>query len=291
MSKGRIALLFTAFVWGMSFSFVDLALDAGWTTFLILAVRGLLAGVFLTMFSYKKKFWRNKRLMRDGIFTGFLLSMGMILQTYGQLYSTVANASFITVLYIVFVPLLMWRKHRLSLSVFIAIVLAISGTALLSLNADFRLNSGDILLVGCAFFFAVHIIFNEKLTHHNDLISATTIQVYTMGVVALVFALFEGITMPSTGYIYVAFVGIMANGIAVFTMMYGQAHTHPTIAGLLMSLESLFGALFAILILGDLLTLKVAAGGTLMLASVFMIEVGPKFLKVIRKRIIKFNES
>ena len=75
----------------------------------------------------------------------------------------------------------------------------------------------------------------------------------------------------------------MASGVGMFTMMYGQAHTHPTIAGLLMTLESFFGALFAILLLSEPLSLKLIIGGGLMISSVVMIEIGPRIIQLFKR--------
>lgn len=289
MNKGKIALIITTMIWGLSFSFIDLALDAGWTTFQILGMRGLIGGLFLLLFSYKKKFWLNKKLMIEGFIVGLFLFLGLLFQTYGQLLSSVQNASFITVLYVVFVPLLLWRQHKMNSSIFIAIIMAVTGTAFLSLDASFSIQMGDILIIICAFLFAVHIILNERLTRHGDLVSATAIQTFTLSILGFIFALFEGKPLPTSGYGFMLYIGIMASGIAMFMMVYGQAHTHPTIAGLLMTLESFFGALFAILLLGEPLSLKLIIGGGFMISSVVMIEIGPKIINLFKKKKIIEN--
>lgn len=282
MNKGKIALIITTVFWGISFSFIDRVLDLGWTTFQLLAARGLIAGVFLTSLTLKSKFWLNTKLMRDGIITGLFLFLGLLFQTYGQLLSTVQNTSFITVLYVVFVPLLLWRQHKMTSSIFVAIILAIAGTAVLSLNSSLNLNFGDILVIVCAFLFAVHIILNEKLTHYNNLIAATAIQAFTLSFFGFIFAFFEHAPFPTVGYGYIFYIGIVASGIGMLTMMYGQAHTHPTIAGLLMTLESFFGALFAIVLLGEPFSLRLLIGGSLMISAVVMIEIGPRILKLFK---------
>ncbi len=282
MNKGKLALILTTVFWGISFSFIDIVIKNGWTTFQLLTARGLIAGLFLTSLTLKSKYWLNKKLMRDGIMTGLFLFLGLLFQTYGQLLSTVQNTSFITVLYVVFVPLLLWRQHKMTTSIFVAIILAISGTAVLSLNSALQLNVGDILVIFCAFFFAVHIIFNEKLTHYLEFIGATAIQAFTLSFFGFIFAFFENAPLPTSGFGYIFYIGIVASGIGMLTMMYGQAHTHPTIAGLLMTLESFFGALFAIVLLGEPFSLKLLIGGSLMILAVVMIEIGPRIIKLFK---------
>lgn len=279
MNRGKYALILTTFIWGVSFSAVELALNAGWTPFFLLGIRGLLAGSFLLIFSFKKAFWKNKALMRDGIIAGFFLSFGMILQTFGQQASSVQNASFITVMYVVFVPLILWRKHKLSPSLIIAIVLAVLGTALLSFQADFSLNVGDLLLLACAYLFAIHIIFMSSLAKYQDPLSATTIQSFTMAILSLSFAAYEGINIPTQAWGYVIYAGILASGIAMLLQMYGQSMVHPTVSGLLLTLESFFGALTAVVFLHESVSLKLILGGALLMLAVVMVELGPKIFK------------
>lgn len=276
---GKLALITAAFLWGISFVAVQKALDAGWTPFHLLGMRGLLAGSALTLFSLHRKFWRNKALLRDGLIGGGLLFTGMVLQTYGQLNSTVSNASFITVLYVVFIPLILWKKHPLNLSVGLAIILAVLGTAILSYQTNFSFNIGDILLIGCAWTFAVHIIFMEKLARHNELVAATAIQSLTMAVLSFLLASFEGVGIPSDGWMFVFYAGLVSSGLAFLLQLYGQSHVHPTISGLLLTLESLFGALGAILILKEPLTLRIILGGSLMISAVVLIEAGPMLIQ------------
>jgi len=272
---GKLALILAAFLWGISFVVVQKALNGGWTTFLLLGMRGLLAGSALTALSLHRKFWKNKALLRDGLIGGVLLFIGMVLQTYGQLNSTVSNSSFITVLYVVFIPLILWKKHPLNLSAGLAIVLAVSGTAILSLQSNLNFNIGDLLLVGCALTFAIHIIFMVRLATHNELIAATAIQCLTMAVLSFILASFEGVSIPSSGWIFVLYAGLVSSGLAFLLQLYGQSHVHPTISGLLLTLEALFGTLGAIFILKEPVTLRIILGGSLMICAVVVIEVGP----------------
>lgn len=279
MNTGKLALIFTTLIWGISFSAVEMALNAGWTPFMLLGIRGLLAGSFLLLFSYQKKFWRNKALMRDGMIAGFFLSFGMILQTFGQQASSVQNASFITVMYVVFVPLILWKKHKLSKSLMFAIVLAVLGTAFLSLDENFSVNVGDLLLLACAYLFAIHIIFMSTLSKYKDPLSATTIQSFTMAIISLSFAGFGGESLPTQAWGYVIYAGVLASGVAMLLQMYGQSLVHPTVSGLLLTLESFFGALTAVLFLGESVTLKLILGGGLLMLAVVMVELGPKLFK------------
>lgn len=273
---GKLSLIAASFLWGISFVAVEQALNHGWTTFLLLGTRGLLAGLALGLLGLRRRFWKNRQLMIDGVIGGLLLFVGMVLQTYGQLNSTVSNASFITVLYVVFIPLILGRKQGFRKSVGLAILFAVLGTGFLSLDANLTLKTGDILLVGCALVFAIHIIFLGKMAQHDDLISASAIQALTMAFFSFGFSLFEGKTIPSEGWIYVLYAGLISSGLAFLLQLYGQKHVHPTVSGLLLTLESLFGTLGAILILHEPLTARIWVGGSLMILSVVVIEAGPQ---------------
>lgn len=278
---GKMALFIAAFLWGISFVAVEKAMEFGWTPFMLLGMRGLLSGVALSGFAIKKKFWKNRKLIQESLIAGLLMFIGMALQTYGQQYSTVSNSSFITVLYVVFIPVILWKKQRATTSVVIAIILAVLGTGFLTLNGGLSLNIGDILLIGCAWLFAVHIIFLGHVIRHNDVMSVAMIQSLTMSVLGFIFGGMNGQSIPSFGWIFVLYAGLISSGVAFLLQLYGQSRVSPTISGLLLTLESLFGSLGAIFLLNEPFTLNVLVGGSLMLLAVVTIELGPRlFLQI-----------
>ncbi len=273
---GKLALFVAAFLWGVSFVAVEKAMEYGWTPFALLGMRGVLSGIALSSFAIKNKFWQKSSLIIESIMAGTLMFIGMALQTYGQQMSTVSNSSFITVLYVVFIPVLLWKKQRATTSVVLAIILAVIGTAFLTLSDGLSINIGDILLVGCALLFAIHIIFLGHIIRHNDLLSVAMIQSFTMGILGFIFASLNGQGIPTTGWIYVLYAGLMSSGLAFLLQLYGQQRVAPTISGLILTLESLFGSLGAIFLLNEPFTLNVLVGGSLMLLAVVTIELGPR---------------
>jgi drug/metabolite transporter (DMT)-like permease len=278
---GKMALFTAAFLWGISFVAVEKAMEVGWTPFVLLGMRGLLSGIALSGFALKKQFWKNRLLILESILAGFILFIGMAFQTYGQQLSTVSNSSFITVLYVVFIPVILWKRQKATKSVLLAIFFAVIGTAFLTLNGALTVNVGDILLIGCAWLFAFHIIFLNYVIRHDDVIPVAMIQSFTMGVLGFIFAGFNGQGIPTLGWIYVLYAGIISSGLALFLQLYGQQRVSPTISGLLLTLESLFGSLGAIILLNEPFTLNVLVGGSLMLLAVVTIELGPRlFLQI-----------
>jgi len=275
-TAGKTALLTSALLWGISFVAVQEALNRGWTPFILMGFRGLLASIALSFIAFRRPFWRNKGLMGYGIFAGFILFIGFIFQTYGQILSTVSNASFITVQYVVFIPLLMWKRRKITPSVILGVGLAVIGTGFLTLSENFSFHIGDVLLIACALVFAIHIMVIEKLAKYNDVMAATLIQVFTVSILGFFVSLVTQPIIPTEGWIYVLYAGIISSGVAFIFQVYGQKHVDSTLSGIILSFEALFGALGAIFILHEPFTQNTLIGGFLMMSAVFMVELGPK---------------
>lgn len=273
---GKTALLSSAFLWGISFTAVQEALNRGWTPFILMGFRGLMAAAALSLIAFRKPFWRNKALVKTSLIAGVLLFIGFILQTYGQMYSTVSNASFITVMYVVFIPLLMFRQRKITTSVYLGVGLAVLGTAFLTLRESLTFHLGDVLLIGCAIVFALQILVIEKAAQYNDVIAVTFIQVALISVLGFVFSLFTQPIIPTQGWWYVLYAGLISSGVAFLLQTYGQKHVDSTITGILLAFEALFGALGAVLILKEPFSQNTLIGGFLMMSAVFMVELGPK---------------
>ncbi|KAF0226102.1 MAG: permease of the drug/metabolite transporter (DMT) [Erysipelotrichaceae bacterium] len=275
-TTGKTALLTSALIWGISFVAVQEALNRGWTPFILLAFRGLLASAAISLVAFRRPFWRNKGLMLYGFLAGVVLFVGFVFQTYGQIYSTVSNASFITVQYVVFIPLLMFRKRKITTSVILGVGLSVIGTGFLTLNDSFSFQLGDVLLVACAVVFALHIVVIEKLAKYNDVMAATLIQVFTVSILGFGISAFTQPVIPTEGWIYVLYAGLFASGLAFLLQIYGQKHVNSTISGILLAFEALFGALGAVLILHEPFSKNTLIGGFLMMCAVFMVELGPR---------------
>jgi len=274
---GKSSLLASAFLWGIGFTAVQGALDSGWHPYLLLAVRGLLGALFLGMFTLNRGWWKRPKLIKDGIAAGSLMFLAFALQTFGQQTSTTSNAAFLTTLYVVFTPFIMivTTSRKVTVSTITAVGCSLLGTAFLTLQGGMSLQSGDILLIGCAFVFALHILYVEKMAVHDDALSLTAIQCLTMSILAFAFAGFYRTPIPTQGWNFVLYCGIMSSGCAFFLQTYGQKHVDSTIASIILTLEALFGAVGAVLLLHEQVRIPTVIGGLLMLTAVFLIEAGP----------------
>lgn len=278
-TKATISLFLTTIIWGFAFIGVDDALAHGWQTFPLLAFRGLIGGSFMLLFSFRKKWWRNKTTIFLGVITGSLFFAGFAFQTLGQSLSSVPNTAFITTLNVLLVPLIerVFLHRHIDKKVYLACVLALLGTAILSFSESISLHLGDLYLLLCALFFALQIIFNEKCGKHNDVMSITCIQLYTMGILSFLFMPITKQTyLPSQSWLSLLYLAIFSSAFASVLQLYGQSKVEPSKASLILSLESIFATIFSILLIGQPLTPSILIGGTLMFTAVLLVEYHPK---------------
>lgn len=281
-------LLITSLIWGTAF----VAQSEGMNyvePFTYNAMRTLLGGVVLIpviiLFRFLDK--RNgkekascslKNTVIGGICCGIVLFIASSFQQSGIAQTTAGKAGFVTALYIVIVPLIgIFLHKKMPLRMWLFIAIALAGFWLLCIKQDIGISSGDLLVFFGAIFFAVHITvidyFNEKNT---DGVLMSCIQFFTAGLLMLIcMFIFEKPTIPNIvgagGTILYA--GIMSCGVAYTLQILGQKHTNPTLATMLMSLESVFAALSGWLILGEKLGIKEFFGCVLIFSAVILAQL------------------
>lgn len=286
--KGSLMLLITSLIWGTAF----VAQSEGMNyvePFTYNAMRTLLGGVVLIpviiLFRFLDK--RNGKEKTDcslkntvigGICCGIILFIASSFQQSGIAQTTAGKAGFVTALYIVIVPLIgIFLHKKMPLRMWLFIAIALAGFWLLCIKQDIGISSGDLLVFFGAISFAVHITvidhFNEKNT---DGVLMSCIQFFTAGLLMLIcMFIFEKPTIPNIvgagGTILYA--GIMSCGVAYTLQILGQKHTNPTLATMLMSLESVFAALSGWLILGEKLSTKEFFGCVLIFAAVILAQL------------------
>lgn len=286
--KGSIMLLITSIIWGTAF----VAQSEGMNyvePFTYNAMRTLLGGVVLIpvmiLFRFSDK--RNgkeksscslKNTIIGGICCGIALFIASSFQQAGIAQTTAGKAGFVTALYIVIVPMIgIFLHKKMPLRMWLFIAIALAGFWLLCIKQDIGISSGDLLVFFGAIFFAVHITvidyFNQKNT---DGVLMSCIQFFTAGLLMLIcMFIFEKPTIPNImgagGTILYA--GILSCGVAYTLQILGQKHTTPTLATMLMSLESVFAALSGWLILGEKLSIKEFIGCVLIFAAVILAQL------------------
>lgn len=287
--QGNIMLLVTALIWGSAFVAQSEGMDYV-EPFTYNAMRTLLGGIILipiiAIFRISGKRSGNqtreraplKTTVTGGICCGVILFLASSFQQWGITMTTAGKAGFITALYIIIVPILeliVYRRNRAMIWVCVAV--ATAGFYLLSIKSGFTIGKGDLLVLCCSLFFAVHIMvvdcFNEKNT---DGMLMSCIQFFTAGVLMLIgMIIFENpqIDRILDAKYTILYAGIMSSGVAYTLQIIGQRYTDPTSATLLMSLESVFAALSGWLILNEKLSAKELTGCILVFTAVILAQL------------------
>lgn len=289
--EGSIMLLIAALLWGTTF----VAQSEGMNyvePFTYNAARMFIGGIVLIPvvllfgkfgkareLSSAEKKERLRNTVIGGICCGFVLFTASSLQQLGIQTTTAGKSGFITALYIVIVPLyeLIIFRRKTSKSIWLFVLIAIIGFYLLCITDGFTIAVGDLLTLFCAFFFAGHIIVIDYFMEKNtDGVLMSCIQFFVSGILASVVMLFT--EHPSLGSIMdakytILYAGILSSGVAYTLQILGQSRTDPTIATLLMSLESVFAVVSGALILGERLTLREGIGCALVFAAVILAQL------------------
>lgn len=284
-----VLLLFTAaIVWGVAFVAQSKASDVV-APFTFISARFLLGSAALlpviglkSMFGASRQSKSNSKILwKGGALCGIALAVASALQQIGIEHTTVGKAGFITALYILIVPIFgLFLRKRVSLPLWIGVVLAAVGVYLLCVTERFTVANGDWYVLGCAFCFSIHILFVDHFVAKVDGVKLACIQFFVCGIVSLVPALiFESpsfeILKAAAGPIIYA--GLVSSAIGYTLQILGQKHVSPALASLIMSLESVFAALAGwILLPGETYTNRELIGCVLMFIAITVAQINPK---------------
>ena len=270
--KADLVLLLVAILWGSAFAAQRVAWQLG-SVFFFNAARFLLAGLILLALSLRSTVSKEQLIWVT--VTGTILFLAGALQQAGLLTTTASNAGFITSLYVVIVPVVMligWRERPHWLAI-VAVLLAGIGAFLLSTGGTVHFQTGDALELGGAVFWSLHVVVVGKFAPKFDAISFSSGQLLVGSALNLVAAtLFEGAHVDLSGAMLGAifYTALISLGIGYTLQIWGQRHTPPTDAAILLSLESVFAVLGAWLILGERLSAIQIAGCAIIMAAVIL---------------------
>ena len=282
-TRAHLLLALTALIWGVAFVAQDVAADT-LEPFTINAARmGLAALALLPALRLKRppaqaSAGKRGTLLLGGFLCGVMLALGSAFQQLGIDQGTGAGkAGFITALYIVLVPvagLFMGKKPRAL--VWVAVCLSAVGLYLLCVRDGFTLSRGDGLLLVCALSFTGHILVVDHFSRRVDCLKMSFIQfAVTSALCALVAAFTEtpSLTAIAACWLPVLYAGVLSGGVGYTLQIIGQRDSDPTVASLILSLESLFAVLAGWLLLGDALTPKECLGCVLMMGGILLSQL------------------
>ena len=227
--------------------------------------------------------WKNPKVWTGGIACGAVLFISESLQQFGLLYTTVGKAGFLTCLYIVIVPIAgMFIGRKTSFLVWIAVVLSCLGLYYLCMPpGEFSLALGDALVLACAFSFTVHILVIDYYTNYVDGVRMSCIQFFVGSLLGLVMMLLfdrpsiDAMVSAAPAFLYA---GICSNGIAYTLQIIGQRGVNPTVASLILSLESVVSVIAGWLILAQAMSVRELMGCALMLGAVVLAQLPQKLV-------------
>jgi len=219
----------------------------------------------------------RRQLLISGIICGILLFAACSLQQLGLLYTTAGKSGFITNLYIILVPLIgVLLGKKVNPLIWVSVVLAAIGLFLLCGTQTMAIGKGELLTLGCSVAFAFHILYIDKVSDQVDGVRLSSLQFFVCGVIStVIMALFESPNPQSIAqcWLPICYAGILSSGVAYTFQIVGQAHTDPTTASLLMSLESVFSAVFGWILLNQTMRLREAVGCLVVFCGVLLAQL------------------
>ncbi|MBO5461215.1 MAG: DMT family transporter [Ruminococcus sp.] len=230
--------------------------------------------------SEAEKKQERRTLIIGGICCGFFLAVASSLQQIGLVYTTAGKAGFITALYILIVPLLgLIIGKRVGIKVWIGVALAVMGMYCLCITEGFTIAKGDILVMLCAVVFSFHILVIDYFSPKVDGVKMSCIQFWVCGILcAIPMFLTETpqIDQILAAWLPIAYAGILSCGVAYTLQIIAQKNVDPTVASLLLSLESVFAVLAGGIILHESLSAKEMIGCALVFAAIILAQLPQK---------------
>jgi drug/metabolite transporter (DMT)-like permease len=282
--KADLALLLITAAWGTTFVVVKDAL-AHADALSFLALRFGLGALVCTALAWRARF--DVPLLRRGLLLGLFLFAGYVLQTFGLLYTTPSRSAFITSLAVLLVPIASvavfrrWPSWPATLGVLLAMAGMYVLTGGLAADPGAQVLRGDLLTLGCAVCYALHITYTEKFAVQTRSPAAlVAVQLWIVALLCAACLPFAGAQVRWTGALWgaVLFTGVFATALAIVIQTWAQARTAAVRAALIFSLEPIFAAALAVALGMEVLGASELGGGALLLLAVLVSELGAAYL-------------
>ena len=273
-AKGRVICALAALIWGIAFVVMKDALD-NIGVFWLLAVRFLLGGVIVSAVFHRRLGRLRGKTLLHSVQVGAVLAAAYIVQTFGLRETTPGKNAFLTAVYCVIVPFIDWRWSRKApgAKALLAGFICLGGIGLISLEEGLTVGAGDLLSLLCGVLFAFQVTMLGHYGREDDPIALTVGQLLTVGVICLAGALLtEPLPgrIPASAWWEIGYLVVFSTALALVMQNVGQSMTSPASAGILLSLESVFGALSSVLFYGEQLSARVAVGFAVVFAAVVL---------------------
>lgn len=304
--KGSLLLFLTAFIWGVAFVAQSVGSEyIGPFTFNM--SRSVLGGTFLlpviavmqrlrkedsgdglqseadmtagegALTPAEKKRKERKTLITGGVACGSILFVSSNLQQIGIQYTTVGKAGFITAMYIILVPIFSIFLHKKAgVKLWISVVIAVAGLYLLCMTEDFSVAKGDVIVFLCAIAFSFHILTVSHFSPKTDGVKMSCIQFWTAAILSgICMFLFEEPSLSAilAAWLPVCYAGVLSSGVAYTLQIVGQKDMNPTVASLIMSLESVIAVIAGWILLDQTMGTREISGCILMFIAIILAQL------------------
>lgn len=225
----------------------------------------------------KENRWNNRALLMGGLCCGLILFTASNFQQFGIQYTSVGKAGFITAMYILLVPLMgLFIHKKVGVKVWIGVAFAVCGLYLLCMKNGFQLEKGDMLVLVCAFIFALHILVIDYFSPKVDGVRMSCIQFWVCGILSFLCAFL--LEKPDINGIIAAwqpvcYGGVMSCGVAYTLQIVGQKDMNPTVASLILSLESVVSVVAGFLILHQTMSRRELLGCLFMIVAIVLAQL------------------
>ena len=273
------ALILVTVIWGGGFVASDMALES-MKPFQIMMVRFLLASVLMGVISWgqrkgEEKLKDRSGAIKAGVLMGVTLFMGFAFQIIGLQYTTPSKNAFLTALNVVIVPFIAFviLKKKIGAKGIIGAVMSVLGVGLLSLNGNFTVSLGDGLTLLCAVGFAFQIFFTSEFVKKYPASVLNMVQMFTAFVLSAISLMIFGendFQVTTQGWLSALYLGVVSTTICYLLQTACQKYIDETKAAIILSMESVFGTFFSILILHEVVTVRMVIGCAVILAAVII---------------------
>ena len=284
MSERRTALLATLALlamtaaWGSTFFLIKDLLDRV-PTLDFLAVRFAIASVAMLVVAPRAVARLSPVVRRHAMVLGLLYGLAQILQTAGLAHTAASVSGFITGMYVVLTPVFaaVILRTRITAVTWAAVALATVGLGVLTLSG-FSLGYGEAITLVSAVLYALHIVGLGAWSTPRDAVGMSILQIMVITVVCFVATVPDGIVLPSTGrdWLSVVYMALVAGALAMLGQTWAQAHLPPTRTAIIMSMEPVFAASFAVWLGGEAVTSRLVVGGLMVLTAMLVVELVPR---------------
>lgn len=272
--QANFLIVLVALFWGSTYFLTKMAVQE-LEPFNLTALRFGTAFIITALFFFKRIRNADRTVIKYSIILGILAVIAVLSMTFGVQYTTASNAGFLISLSVVMIPLIsvVVLKKKIKAKLLLSVVLATIGIVCLTLNEQLTINKGDILCILCATSFAVQVLIMERIPKSADSVAIGALQLGITAVVNFILSFFlENFTVPRDLKVWgvIVILGVFCTAFCYIIQIYALKNTSAIQAGIILSLEPVFSAIFAYIFLGELLSKQGYIGAILLFISVIL---------------------